>query len=248
MGESALNLPQLPGVVFLLFMLLMVPYGALRSRHQIYLIAPMPRDRYFRSVVLQQLAFLGIALVVGYAEIIPLPMGRLDLLTIGAAIALSALGLAVMRTQWRRKIRNRDARLALFVPRTRSERLWWTAVSVVAGISEELVWRGVLIALLWRVTDSWLAAAILSSTAFGVSHAVQGKHSAVIIGAMAMVMAAFVHWSGGLFLAMAMHAGYDLAAGFGYARLMDEAGIVDTRLDGSPRTYGPAGPTTTPGN
>ena len=66
-----------------------------------------------------------------------------------------------MRPLWRRRVQERSRRIWLFMPRTTRERTAWIAASITAGISEEVTYRGVMFALLWRVTGSALAAALI---------------------------------------------------------------------------------------
>jgi membrane protease YdiL (CAAX protease family) len=217
------NLPGIPALLFLAFFLVLVPWGAYRSRAVLDRSPGLPTIRYLRHVVAQQVAFLGLALLVAWQDGIAIPIGRIDAHAVAIAAGLLAAGVLLLRPVWERKVRENDPRLALFAPRTRDERRWWVAVSIAAGLSEEIVWRGVMIAVLWWITGSWLAAALVSSMMFGVSHSLQGWRSAAAIGVIAMVMALFVRWADGLLLAAAIHAGYDVVAGLTYGRLLHDS-------------------------
>ncbi len=220
-------MPGPAGILFLVVFLVLVPWGAYRSRARLASLTAIPRVTYLRNVVWQQAAFLLLALLTAWREYIPLPVGRVDPFAVAIAVALVAAGVFAMRPVWERKVREGDQRLHLFAPRTRAERGWWIAVSIAAGISEEIVWRGVVLGLVWWITDSWLAAALVSSAAFGVAHAIQGWKSAALIGLIALIVATFVHWAGGLLLAIGIHAAYDVVAGLTYGRLVE---------NGAPRT------------
>ncbi len=222
-----MTVPGPMGLVFLVFFLVLVPWGAYRSRSRLAAISELPRTTYLRNVVWQQLAFLALALLTAWREYIPVLVGRIDPFAVAVAVACTAAATYALRPVWQRKAREGDPRLVLFAPRTETERRWWIAVSVAAGVSEEIVWRGVVIGLLWWLTNSWLAAAVISSTMFGVAHSLQGWKSAATIGAIAMGMALFVHWADGLALAMAMHAGYDIVAGLTYGKLLEGGGRND---------------------
>jgi membrane protease YdiL (CAAX protease family) len=52
----------------------------------------------------------------------------------------------------------------------------------------------------------------------------QGWKNAVIIGAVALALHGLVIWSGSLYIAMAVHAIYDLVAGLTYGRLGERLG------------------------
>lgn len=228
-----MTLPGPLGLLFLLFFLVLVPWGAYRSRAVLEQTPGLPRLGYFRNVVGQQLLFLVVAVLAAWQEAVPLRVGRLDPAALAAALGVLAGGVLLARPYWLRKVAEGDRRLALFAPRTPEERRWWVAVSLAAGISEEIVWRGVLVTLLWWLTGSWLAGALISSVMFGVSHALQGWTSAALIGVVAMGMTLFVRWADGLLLAAVIHAGYDVVAGFAYGKMLAEGGRNDgTTEDG----------------
>jgi hypothetical protein len=107
----------------------------------------------------------------------------------------------------------------LFSPKTGGERALWLAVSLAAGVCEEITYRGVLFLLLHRVTGSILAATVLGAAAFGLAHVLQGRQSALVIFGIALVMQALVLAAGTLLVAMAVHVAYDVAAGLSYGRL-----------------------------
>jgi membrane protease YdiL (CAAX protease family) len=102
------------------------------------------------------------------------------------------------------------------MPRDGQERALWLASSIAAGISEELVYRGVLTTLLARMTGSVAGAALLSAAVFAVSHYMQGWRSMAIIFGMALLFQSLVWYSGSLYVPMAVHALYDVAAGLHY--------------------------------
>ena len=218
-------MPRLPGILTLAFFLVLVPFGSLRARHQAERLIALPRDAFYRNIVGQQFLFGCVALIAMLGERLELRFGRVDPLAIGIAVAIVAVLVLLMRPRWKVGVARHEPRLALISPRTRTERRWWIAVSIAAGISEELVWRGVVATLLWSLTGEWILAAVVTSVAFGISHAMQGWKGAAIITIIALVMQAYVYWTGGLLLAMAMHAAYDVIAGLSYGRLADAAGL-----------------------
>jgi len=149
---------------------------------------------------------------------------RRPLISIPLALGLYALAVVVMRPRWRRAVEKRLPHLRYFMPQTPDERRWWFIVSVSAGISEEITWRGVQPPLLAYVTGSPLAGMGLSAVMFGAAHAMQGLKSAAVIVLFAMAFQLLVWTSGSLWLAMIVHAAYDVTAGFTYSRLGRELG------------------------
>lgn len=218
-------MPSIPGILTLAFFLVLVPFGSLKARNGADRLMALPREDLYRNIIGQQFLFACVALIAKYAEHIELGAGRMDPLATGVATLLVAVAVLLMRPRWKAAVARGEPRLAMISPRTARERGWWIAVSVAAGVSEELVWRGVVASLLWWITGEWIVAGVVTSVAFGVSHAMQGWKSATIITVIALVMQAFVYWTGGLLLAMLMHTAYDVVAGLSYGKLADAAGL-----------------------
>lgn len=185
----------------------------------------VPRERHLKMVIGQLLLFLVISLVVAWTGSIEVwaPVGRRLGPWLDAALLVVA-GVLLMRPRWRAKVVARDPAVRLFMPSTGRERRLWVVVAVVAGVSEEVTYRGVMYALLWMLTGSPVAAAIIASIVFGVSHSVQGWAVAGIVTLIALVLHGLVAWSGSLYPAIAAHAAYDIIAGLTYARLGQELG------------------------
>jgi membrane protease YdiL (CAAX protease family) len=115
------------------------------------------------------------------------------------------------------------------MPANSRERAWWMAVSIVAGVGEEISWRGAQAALVGILTGDFWIAAILCSISFGLTHAVQGWKSIAIIAVFALGFHTLVWLGGSLYVAMAVHVAYDVTAGISYGRLGRE--LVPEGLD-----------------
>jgi membrane protease YdiL (CAAX protease family) len=124
---------------------------------------------------------------------------------------------AFMARRWKRNVERRVKRLWLVMPRDGVERALWVGVSLAAGIGEEIVYRGVLFTVLTRATDSALAAGAVCTIAFALAHWTQGRSSVLVIAAFTIVFHLVVWTTGSLYVAMAVHVAYDLAAGFAYS-------------------------------
>jgi membrane protease YdiL (CAAX protease family) len=167
--------------------------------------------------------------MVANAEWIELfPRTRPPLLAVLAGVVMLVVAVAVMRPRWRRAVEHRTpigARvLHLVMPANAVERAWWIVVAVLAGVSEEITWRGVQTALLINLTGHLWIAAIVCSISFGLGHFNQGWKSAAIIVCFALGFHALVWLSGSLYVAMAVHVAYDITAGITYGRLGKEFG------------------------
>jgi membrane protease YdiL (CAAX protease family) len=99
------------------------------------------------------------------------------------------------------------------------------AVSVAAGVAEEITSRGVLYSLLITATGATWAAVVLASIAFGLGHLVQGWRGAGVVTGFALAFHGLVLLSGSLHLAIVVHVVYDIAAGLSYGRLAEAAAL-----------------------
>lgn len=100
--------------------------------------------------------------------------------------------------------------IAAMLPRNRQELLLGGAMSVNAGVVEELMFRLALPALIFGASGSAVAAIFGSVLAFGVLHLYQGAVGvvgAMIVGALMMLAYAV---SGTVLLPMVLHALFDL--------------------------------------
>jgi len=83
-------------------------------------------------------------------------------------------------------------------------------ISIMAGIGEEMFFRGFLQASLGRVVNPWIALALVS-VLFGLAHYVSLGY-AIITGLLGLYMGALLLLTGNLFVPIAVHALFDFAA------------------------------------
>jgi len=122
------------------------------------------------------------------------------------------LVMALRRPDELLKARGKMAGLEPLVPRTRGERTAFSALSVTAGICEEILYRGLLMGSLLPVIGMW-PAVVLSSIIFGLGHAYQGSTGILKTATVGLVMALLVVFSGSLWTAIVLHAVVDLTSG-----------------------------------
>ncbi len=110
--------------------------------------------------------------------------------------------------------RNRLAtRVTAMHPTTARERWLATAISITAGITEEITFRGLFIAAgvgLLHV-PAWVAA-LLSAVVFGIGHRYQGVRGMVGTGVLGVTFAALYLVSGNLLIPIVMHVLIDVLA------------------------------------
>ncbi|HEX4965846.1 MAG TPA: CPBP family intramembrane glutamic endopeptidase [Thermoanaerobaculia bacterium] len=147
-------------------------------------------------------------------------------LAIGLALALAYIGL--MGRQ-RRAILSKPERLdrlysrmgegGLLLPRTLGEAWGFRALSVTAGICEEVIFRGFV---LWYVSvwAGTAVAVVISSIVFGFAHLYMGRSHVTRTAIVGFIFALIVLAAGSLWPAMLLHAVMDLVAGdLGYRAL-----------------------------
>ncbi len=100
------------------------------------------------------------------------------------------------------------------IPRTGREKRVFLVLSLAAGQGEELVFRGYLLAVLTPVFSGPWTAALVSSMAFAILHAYQGRVGIVRSGVLGFLFAALLIETGSLWPLVILHTGADVVAGF----------------------------------
>jgi membrane protease YdiL (CAAX protease family) len=220
------------GWAFVAFVTLVVPWAVLRNRESALAMAGIPLALRFYAMLLPQVVLGVLALVTGFGEGIELfPARAPSLLSWAAGAVFLGVALLLVRPHWRRSIEEDKPTWRLFAPTNRRERRMWIVLSLSAGIGEELVWRGVLPALIARLSGSLALGVALSVASFALAHAIQGLRSVLAIAAIAAAFHALVFISGSLYPAMVVHFAYDVIAGFTYARFAKEFGMLNAYGD-----------------
>lgn len=211
-----MKLPLLDG---LLLSVLLVAVPGL-SVAQLPLIAELPLERvpaYWSSIVTLWLLGTGAWLVgtrgadgsaVGLVAI-PWPRGAVW------SVGLAAGGLLIILLFRQVGIwtgTEESPALRQLLPRTHEERLVFAALSVAAGLGEELAYRGYALAVLTPLVGI-PGAVIATSLVFGVLHGYQGLLGIARTGVMGAMLAWGYLVSGSLWPAVVAHTAIDLAAG-----------------------------------
>jgi membrane protease YdiL (CAAX protease family) len=97
------------------------------------------------------------------------------------------------------------------MPRTAEERRAWVGVSINAGVTEELLYRGFVLGFLHEVAPhaGWPLLVVVSAVMFGFAHILQGRRG-VILTALVGAWLGAVALGSGLLLAMLVHTLLDL--------------------------------------
>jgi membrane protease YdiL (CAAX protease family) len=117
-----------------------------------------------------------------------------------------------------RLVRLTEADLVRYlIPRTGSEKIAFSGLSVSAAIAEELVFRSFLIAALFRASGSMTLAVSVSVAAFAISHSYQGVSGVARVALLGLVLTAPFLLTGTVYPSILAHAALDLLAGLALA-------------------------------
>ncbi|HKQ60278.1 MAG TPA: CPBP family intramembrane glutamic endopeptidase [Candidatus Polarisedimenticolaceae bacterium] len=218
------------GWVFLLLMCVWVPLLAVRSALRVRQAASPPtRTQHVTSVFVSQALMLLVALMAARNDWIELfPRATPGLLDLALFVGFLVPTLGSLPGRWNWKPAEEKRRTLWMLPHSTRDLWWWALVSLVAGVVEEIAYRGVMVTLLQRILGSWGLAVAICVLVFTLAHYVQGWRALVAI----VVFTTAVHWivrlTGNLYTAMAVHMVYDFLAGVILVRLAKRDGLVPT--------------------
>ena len=159
-------------------------------------------------------------------------------LPVGLAAALVAMQVwqtrvALGKREELEKVRQNLGDLVILAPRDERELKVFAALSITAGICEEVIYRGVLMAVVTSVTGHW-PALVVTSVVFGLGHAYQGTGGILKTAAVGLVMGLLTLFSGSLVPAMVLHAVIDLTAGQAMAAAVNLPAAAPASTEGEP--------------
>ncbi len=210
---------------YILFMVIALPILAIRSASAIRSgRVPLPaRGAVHANTLITLTVLLGIAAVVALREDLQLfPVWRPGWIDIAAIAGFMVASLTMLAGRSRTLDGPERIRLeAITMSNWRDPRqlLPYTLICIMAGLAEEVAFRGVLSRLLERELGSSFAATAIASLAFGLAHAMQGFAGAVLASLFALAFHMIVIATGDLYSAIIAHAAYDLIAGVVVARM-----------------------------
>jgi membrane protease YdiL (CAAX protease family) len=136
---------------------------------------------------------------------------RLIVSSIAVLVGVVALAEALLLA--RSPDQRRELWARQIIPGNNAERAVWLVSATVAGATEEIIFRGVLFALLAAITGSVAAAAVVSALVFALAHYRQGWKSMAFIAPTALLFQWLVIYSGSLVPAIIVHAIYNIVRG-----------------------------------
>jgi len=129
-----------------------------------------------------------------------------------AAGFLLVMGLR-LRQAWAKLSTERLEQARILLPDHPSQMRLWVAISAMAGITEECAYRGLAMRFLTDNNSSFWLALLLCVSAFAIAHAIQGGRGILATAIIALLMHGVVYETGSLYLAIVVHAVYDLMVG-----------------------------------
>lgn len=105
------------------------------------------------------------------------------------------------------------ANTGFLLPHGLAESTLWVAVSIAAGVCEEVVYRGYFQRQFAALSGSAAAGVVLQAALFGASHAYQGVSSIAATASYGIVLGVLVWWRGDVRAAAIAHAATDIVGG-----------------------------------
>lgn len=227
-GAAAIAWVQLTGVhpaarAWTVILLVPLPVLMIVEGRRLSELETLPRtEAYVSSIAslwLLALATVAVAWVSGYGTN-DIGVTNLDAVrTATLATMLTLAGVAVLFGFRLAGVRE-PALVRQLMPVTRRDRLLFVAVSVTAGICEEIVFRGFLIHVLYGASGSLALALVLSSGVFGVAHAYQQPIGALRAALLGLILALPLVITGSIIPSIIAHTAIDILSGLWLSRYL----------------------------
>ena len=211
-------------VLFVSYVGVLVPLGSWRSMHQIRSASRATIDRrqlYLSAMIAQALLFILAWMTARAEQLRPLAVGRIG----AGAIGIGVLWVAVKFARFSMVMSRPGAYdkrpvLRALAPGKPADYLPFTVVCVMAGLGEELAYRGVLFQLLTEWVGGWWIPALAVAIVFGAAHFAQGEKAAAWAGLLGLGNQVVVLVTGTLWVAIVAHAVSDFIVGVTVATRM----------------------------
>lgn len=182
------------------------------------------RLRGYREIVAVEWGLVGLIAVLWIATgrsagALGLAFRTSGLWWVGAVLAAAACGFFVIQLLAVRRdpqklapLRRQLEPIRPMMPEDDREFRWFQAVSVTAGICEEVIYRGFLLGHV-VVLAGTVAAVLVSSVVFGLGHAYQGRAGILKITIVGLAMAGLYLQTGSLWAPIVLHIVMDITNG-----------------------------------
>jgi membrane protease YdiL (CAAX protease family) len=197
-------------------------YSYRKARERIASGAPDAKVRLYRDLAVEQILTTAVVLFIWrHAQLSAASLGLVaprswgwslaTLVVVVGALAWSSFRLRPRAAKIRKQL---EGSLGALLPGSHRERSWWSVISVGAGISEELAFRGFLFYYFATYVPqlNTLEKVLLTSLCFGLGHIYQGWRGAISTGILGLAFAGLYVITGSLLLPIVLHAMVDLRA------------------------------------
>ena len=106
-----------------------------------------------------------------------------------------------------------DPATKFLLPQNSAEIAWWVALSLTAGLCEEVLFRGYLQKQFLSLTKNAAGGILISAVLFGAAHGYQGLRRAVTISIMGAILGTAAYWRRSTRPGIVAHASQDLLGG-----------------------------------
>jgi membrane protease YdiL (CAAX protease family) len=201
-----------------------LPFVVIRARSRAHgAIGIPPLKKQAIQIVVMELFFLLVALAAARTRQIDLfAQGSLPLKAIILAAVVLVLGVITLPLRWKLLSTEQKLKALATRPQKAGDLPPWFVVSVAAGVVEEIVYRGVMMALVLPMTRNWWLSVAICVLLFALGHLNQPVLMVVILVPMTVALHFLVAWTGSLYLAMTAHFLYDFLAGVVFIRIARE--------------------------
>ncbi len=182
------------------------------------------RSAYMSIIVAQWLLVAGLVFVARRHHLSAADLGqhlnhpRRILVVTGCLLAV--LGILAVQNIWQLR-RTASEKMAAhlgpvrkFLPVGKGDLITWVALSLTAGVCEELLFRGWMVNFLGAAMGSIWIGLVLSSLWFGLGHAYQGGKGILVTGLAGLVFGLVYVGVGSLVPGQVLHALVDIVNGF----------------------------------
>lgn len=106
------------------------------------------------------------------------------------------------------------AEIKYLLPRNTTDKIFWTLMSLTAGIAEETGFRGYVLTKLNLFFKNWWATVIISSFFFGIGHFYQGLGGMILTGVYGLLFCLLFIWRKSLYPGIIAHFLHDASVLF----------------------------------
>jgi len=148
-------------------------------------------------------------------------------------LALTGFNLRQIRNASREELEATVRRARKFVPVGRVQVFAFTFVAVTAGICEEILYRGWLIAFAGALLGSAWAGMVVAAALFGIGHAYQGRAGILATGALGLLFGTMFVMVKSLVPGQIIHAAIDIVNGTLAGRVVKRLGPEEGGVEGT---------------